>query len=782
MKKYLIILSIPLLFSCNTPRANYPCELVDDTSLIILNKWDIAGPITPINNDTTVNLLDKDQLSLFNLTEKEFFSNPYDVDKQISSDKRTFHHALDGVIDLRDIFNVSNQDTLLVNRATTYLYCNIPTEQDINCYLLVKPTFLFSVWLNGEKLPDSDIPEFNRFSLRLKTGNNYLMLKTIGFPEFLDIEALVCKKEALAQEYTKKQMGIIARPILGEKTDTLALDKLHQNLLDSTEHFWDFHDTKGNLVLRQSLIRDSIVYDVSTLNNNQSYLSTIRIGNNTLSQPILIGDPDEIYAKFNHLKELLDNNSYLRDQLNEMLYRLNVLLNHESRNEDWWWPLKIAHIAYEIENIFENREEPDLIEKHSWGVQFKTYRSEIDNNIQRYMLITPDTGAKMEKMPLVVVVRPFIENHHHFFTSPQVSRYWSLAHAKALANSYGFAIIMPEIRLYSNEDLIPFAESEILYTLNRIQKDYQIDPDRIYLQGNCSAGYRALRIATQHPDLFAAVGLYAPVYHSPFNNVWSNSLKPEDLLENLNQIPLFLHFDFKDTHSPYSLFKDFIKDCKTKKMDLTLSTKKHSGGDYNVFLVGEEAFSFFRDKRRNHENTNFNYSFKGGERTIHGNTASSIDNEVILNLDDKQTGISKTKKIIADLFAEPFLFVFNSSNNSDEYSALVESIKSEYADYLFSALPLVGCNEITESDLSNKNLFFIGDSFDNKAISDMLKLLTFSQNDRIGKRTISQTVHVNPINPQKLIVVYKSSDATPFKHRINFPWKNCLESDIYIKQ
>ena len=97
--------------------------------------------------------------------------------------------------------------------------------------------------------------------------------------------------------------------------------------------------------------------------------------------------------------------------------------------------------------------------------------------------------------------------------------------------------------------------------------------------------------------MFKALALYAPLYHRSFSDEWSNEHKPELFINKLKNVPMFIHGDPVDKHSPYSIYKDLIDDCKRYDIPLTLSFKLNSGKYYNVVLVGEEALDFFATLR-----------------------------------------------------------------------------------------------------------------------------------------------------------------------------------------
>ena len=652
---------------------------------------------------------------------------------------------------------------------SAYLSCTIYSKSDREVFLFLDSPTDLKVWINAATVPHLNIKEY--YKLPLKKGKNTLMVKIMDTPDESYIEGRLSMKQEYLDIYCMRYMGQITYPLLYRNDKMIYLSNSHNLLSDSTVAI-QFYDIKGKNIYTQKIIKDSSSYCVPVLENNSVYMCAMTIGGRRLTQPILCGNPEEMYAKYILLKKTIKENDPILNQIEALLYRMNFLIHHKSHDQDWWWQFKITQVCYELENVFSNYKDTGSKEINSWGIQFKTYISALDSSVQRYLLITPDSFIYKKDVPLVVIIRPYIDNHYHIFVSPQVARYWSLTHAKALANQFGFAFMMPEARLYRDEDLIPFAESEIICAIEDVKKQYPIDSTNIFLQGNCSGGYRALKMAAQHPDLFAAVGLYAPLYHCPYENEWSKQNCPEKELEHLVQIPVFIHYDIYDTHSPFSMFKDFIEDCKNKKMDLTVSQKRFSGKLYNVLLTGEETLAFFKDKKRVFDPDHFTEEHR-----------TKITNHSKMDVD------YKTNNIIADVYAQPFIFVYNSSDQSKQYKETVDSIRREYENYFFCKMPLVSTENVKARDLKEKNLFFIGHQFDNPGIVDLLSKLPFNVGDNQiqikgksykGRNNVFQAVFSNPLNKKKLIVIYSTNSKGRFFHILQFPWKNSLSDCIVL--
>ena len=123
----------------------------------------------------------------------------------------------------------------------------------------------------------------------------------------------------------------------------------------------------------------------------------------------------------------MDEDDIRTTETDQLLHRFRFLLSHPSRTDDWWWQFKIGQLVYEIDRLSCHENDTDGQPDLDPNIRFVTYRSELDGGIQRYLLATPNPPlAGSSPLPLVVVIRPDIEIHHHFLTCPQIARQWAV--------------------------------------------------------------------------------------------------------------------------------------------------------------------------------------------------------------------------------------------------------------------------------------------------------------------------------------------------------------------
>jgi len=850
-----------ILISCsNKKEAVYFVNKQNISNGIELKQWNILGPIKSIDT-TATSFLDKDHILISGVKESDFIKNPYNYNLHINSKyflenglKQEYYCSKDSILDYEEISAVKKDKLKDVKGSAIYLYCKISSDTDHKVYFMARSTDGIKVWLNNVLVNSSN--ECRDFALNfadlitinLRKGINQLVIKKINLSNNIFFEALLGDEKIKLKNYYQNSNLILYYPIANDK---LWLSANHAKDLDTSINY-SVKDINAKEVLNKQLLSDSATYlPVASLPRNHSYLCNFTAKGYNFSQPFFVGSPDTAFIIFSKRRDNYQDKEVLQ-QIDAYLFRFKYLLSHESRNNDWWWQFKVSDILFELENYLNNIDKKQNEFLHSYGIILRAYSSNLDSSTQHYLLIRPDSIKRNENLPLVVVIRPVLENHRHFLTSPQMARFWSLTYAKYLANKYKYIVIMPDARLYLNEQFIPMAEQEILNAISDVQKYLPIDKNRIYLHGNCSAGYRCLTLACHYPDRFAAIGLYAPVYHFGMNNDWVKKHSPENLLMNLFNTPIMLHYDPRDTHSPYSFFEDFIKDGNKKNLKIQVSSSKLSGLLYNVLLVGEEAFSFFEKMRRTetprqirHVSSNEQYnkinwisykSKRNNEKTridvdfiqsankisCSGENISELvflinrlktNNKVPLIVEynnkiiyKKITNSNKLKltickqvqenindftaygKIIADLFAEPFIYTYE--NHPEYCQNIIDSVKNEYEHYLFAKCPIKSIDKLSRKDISENNLFIIGHKFDNKLINMAISKLPLSvKTDEIrifnksysGHHIVFQAIFKSPFNSKKLIVVYSTNDLNNFTHEINYPWKNGLESCM-IKQ
>lgn len=129
----------------------------------------------------------------------------------------------------------------------------------------------------------------------------------------------------------------------------------------------------------------------------------------------------------------------------------------------------------------------------------KAYRSAVDNTLQPYRLLVPQTYDGVKPVPLLVALHGMGGDENSMFDS------YNNGALKRESERVGFVVAAPKGRdtasMYRGS-----AEQDVIDVIREVRRDYKIDPNRIYLMGHSMGGYGTWSVAIAHPDLFAAIG------------------------------------------------------------------------------------------------------------------------------------------------------------------------------------------------------------------------------------------------------------------------------------
>jgi dipeptidyl aminopeptidase/acylaminoacyl peptidase len=133
------------------------------------------------------------------------------------------------------------------------------------------------------------------------------------------------------------------------------------------------------------------------------------------------------------------------------------------------------------------------------GDMRRAYRSPVDQTLQPYRLFVPASYDGEKPAGLVVALHGMGGDENSIFDQYAAGR------MKAEAEKRGLFVVCPKGRgpasMYRGA-----AEQDVLDVLAEVQRDYKIDPQRVYLMGHSMGAYGAWSIAMNHPGRFAALG------------------------------------------------------------------------------------------------------------------------------------------------------------------------------------------------------------------------------------------------------------------------------------
>ena len=138
----------------------------------------------------------------------------------------------------------------------------------------------------------------------------------------------------------------------------------------------------------------------------------------------------------------------------------------------------------------------------------------------------------------------------------------------------------------SNLDITDYIDK--LDFLEDIKSNLKIDLDRIYLTGLSMGGRGTFIVASQLPNIFAAIMPLSP-HHTPYSYL--------PLVEKVSHLPTFLHHSTNDSTSKFSVAQNMFN--KLKKINKNI-----------VFDIGNSGHSGWNKIYRNPKNIEWLLSWK----------------------------------------------------------------------------------------------------------------------------------------------------------------------------
>lgn len=216
-----------------------------------------------------------------------------------------------------------------------------------------------------------------------------------------------------------------------------------------------------------------------------------------------------------------------------------------------------------------------------------------DAKEMEYALFVPSTYDKSKKTPMVLVL-------HGLYSNPQqILRYAGMTD---LAEKYGYILAAPMgyntrgwygatplVRGQGVEpnNLSELSEKDVMNVLEMVRKDYNVDPDRIYLLGHSMGGGGTWHLAAKHPELWAAIAPIAPA-----------TIRPPKDAEKFKQVPVILVQGAKDILVNVARVRPWAEEMKKLGMDYEY-IEDPEGNHINVaFTYLPKIFAFFDKHHR----------------------------------------------------------------------------------------------------------------------------------------------------------------------------------------
>lgn len=239
-----------------------------------------------------------------------------------------------------------------------------------------------------------------------------------------------------------------------------------------------------------------------------------------------------------------------------------------------------------------SQDRPKLEFNKTWAkIQKKTYDFKEAGKEMEYGLFVPSTYDKEKKTPLMIALHGLGSNPQQIMRYPQLTD---------LAEKHGYVVAAP--MGYNNSgwygqkptfgrkpepaNLHELSEKDVMNVLEIVKKDYNIDPDRIYLMGHSMGGGGTFHLALKYPDIWAALGPIAPAIFRPASEV-----------EKIKHIPVILIQGEKDNLVRVSMVRPWA--AKMKELGMKHEYIEVPGGDHiNIISKIPEMYEFFNKHKR----------------------------------------------------------------------------------------------------------------------------------------------------------------------------------------
>jgi predicted peptidase len=218
---------------------------------------------------------------------------------------------------------------------------------------------------------------------------------------------------------------------------------------------------------------------------------------------------------------------------------------------------------------------PGLSAQEPGKVQTRTYDfTDAGKKDMAYALFVPTGYDKERKTPLVVAL-------HGLGSNPrQIMNYTGLT---AAAQKHGCLVAAPmgytprgwygqpiPKKLTKADDpanLSELSEKDVMNVLAAVRKDFNVDPDRIYLMGHSMGGGGTWHLALKYPDIWAGLAPIAPAI-----------FRQATAVEKIKHIPVILVQGDQDKLCPVENARRWAE--QMKKHEMTYDYVEVAGGNH----------------------------------------------------------------------------------------------------------------------------------------------------------------------------------------------------------
>jgi hypothetical protein len=476
--------------------------------------------------------------------------------------------------------------------SNVYLYSEFKSEADQEVVFIVDGSFAYKIWLNEElvikdywkkntnKLGDRLVPVKikkgkNKIFVKISRGNNVLSWKfnltisnfKIANQVFFDN----CLSDFIMNPNFTDSLYVYVGPFQNGRVEVLKNDSLVQ----ITKEFVDHELESQYLCLKNLEHLDDGFYTVRLTSSGY-----------TMEEKVYKGDLEFLMQQMDtQIAQLNCEGKYLNEILtsfDRFKYLSTVVPDSLSRYENQYWKNNSVFYGFNLYNLlqFYNKNHHFI---GCEGTFLKSYYSEQQEKDFYFLFQGVGSPEEIASKPIIIMV-PYALEGDDMTTSWYISSLDQIHIDAYLAKKYGFSIAWAFLR--GTNYTVPDADEDIQGIISTLIKDYNIDSTKIYLDGDCVGGMRALIIASRNPELFAGVAAHGPITYGESANA------PINLVQNLVDIPLCIVHSTEDKVVSIAQTKHYIKEANKQGVYPVLIEKKDKGKHSISKAYHRDSFEF----------------------------------------------------------------------------------------------------------------------------------------------------------------------------------------------
>jgi len=606
--------------------------------------------------------------------------------------------------------------------------------------------------------------------IMLETGENIISIKQFskGKPR-IEVSVRLDHSHDLEAAW-QSQNGLLKKPVIGPREHAVAD---WSPGLGSFSVSIEVRDVAADTIVLQKnpAHRGKALDDAAARLAPGIYEAVYRTQNESASEYFIVGNPRDIFAGLSDRLANYNATPEAKLDIEAQLIRARILLADDNYNPiDRQWQEKIAYTFGSLASMERRlRNGVTNIAKDQPGLHIRGFASKADDSFQSYRLFIPSQYKPDTPLPLLVVVSTGVSKPDRpFVAGPVMANQREALLWSKYAEKHGFAILWPGYRGIPKG--YTYESVHIDEAIHAVEKDYNIDKQRISVYATCGAGYYAGRLISEYSNRFAGIVYDRAVFDFPPSDLEQPSPSIVEWLEAASPVPRVLgnqnlkifvmHDDTKpEGHGPMELTTKFLEQAREARNDVVSYLSKRPMSDIERM---DMLFSWLAPCR------NMNP----------GDTRSHFL---------EQCGYQGP---IMEIFTTPVIIVEGSRAldvDKNIMHAIAESIRNDYKTYFHGAECIVKKDEnVTQDDIKNNSLVLIGNSVYNSVWERLRPSIPLKislnqvlyKNQAIAKGYMFEAVTRHPDAPGKYILMIGTGDVKYLQSVITSnlfnAWYDCL--------